>query len=293
MMLLTTVRSLLVAVLAAASWASPQVPSTGETAPGQASPDPKTLLQSCLDAHRGSRRGLPGNLLFIGDVQQRSAKADVNEADIWQWYVRTDNGTKVTEQMVTRMRAKGTSRYSIRGFDGRRHFVVTDNRRVTVDGKASYKVDLANIKRDLGLTRFLVNHFLAGSVLRSDAKFAYLGREKIDKRESHRISRTTPDGVTTIYFVNAEAGKKPFLNGIEFPAAKDQPRRIHVFSSVKAFGAFHVPQEIKITDQGDAKSVVSIWITQFRTDVKRTPEWAEISRYPRKLTPRTQRTRGE
>jgi hypothetical protein len=293
MLLQTLARSALAIVLGLASWLAAQAPEAPGSAASRPKPDPKQLLARCLEAHRGTYTGLPRNLYFVGDVQQRSAKGDVNEADVWQWYAREPrDGGKPREQMVTRMIAKGTENVSLRMFDGKRHYVVTRGVRVRVDLNASYKVDLANIKRDLALTRFLIRHFLAGTALRADAKFTYLGRESLGKVDCHKIGRTTPDKVTTIYYVVADPEKRPFLRGIEFPATGDQPRRLHTFGSVRKFGPFHVPQEIEITEPGPdgtrdrSGSVVSIWITQFRIDEARRPAWADITRYPRKRTPK-------
>jgi hypothetical protein len=238
-------------------------------------PDPTVILKAALSAHRGSHPKKPlESLWFKGTVERRTEKGDVNGAEVEQWY----QPGKDRIVIVTRIEVTGPhgTSVSIRGFDGRRHFVVIQGRKTIIDGNPSYRNDEADIKQDRELTRFLVEKFLVGDVLRPGDKLTYIDCIKNQKLLTHKISQRTPVGKSTIFYVNARPGEKPFFFGIEYPAHARAPKVNYCFWEFREFGAFTLPKQIKVYENDGNKPVNTVFIKQLEVNASRKPDWAVV-----------------
>ncbi|MBN2491764.1 MAG: hypothetical protein JXQ29_13030 [Planctomycetes bacterium] len=241
-------------------------------------PDPAAILGQALAAHRGPQPSAPPRTLwFKGNVLQVSPKGDRNEADVEQWFVAADKKSSIVTRIAVPNLAGG-ERVSIRGFDGRRYFLVLDGVRTIITGNPTYEKDQAAIDQDLALTRFLIDHFLVGSLLVAEAKLEYLGRVDRFGVPAHRIRRTAPDGAIRVFYVDARADRTPYFLGIEFPKTKDQPKHDYRFDRLRAFGACKLHQEIRIHEDDSEKFRMRVWIEDLRVDGDAPPAWVPSRR---------------
>jgi len=237
-----------------------------------ARPDPVAILQQALAVHRGPRPHSPRTLWFKGSVERRSKEGDRNEAEVEVWYEAHDAKTI----LFTRIEVPGLSgqpKVTIRGFDGKRYFVIVDGKKIIISGNPSYKEDEAAIKRDRSLTRFLIANFMAGRLVGNDATFRYLARTTGHGMASHKIARKDREGQTTIYYVNDTPGEEAWFNGIEFPREKDRPQYNYCFSHLKKFGRFRVFREIRIHEDNRPKPGTTVWIAKLKVDAEEKPGW--------------------
>jgi hypothetical protein len=243
-----------------------------QTTQPDASPDPAAILDRALAVHRGPRPHTPRTLWFKGSVERRSKEGDRNEAEVEVWFESRDARTII----LTRIEVPGLSgrpEVTIRGFDGKRYFVRVNGKKVIISGNPTYKEDEAAIKRDLSLTRFLIDNFMAGRLRGDGANLEYLARTTGHGMASHKIARKDGKGVTIIYYVNDTPGQEPWFNGIEFPREGDRPQYNYCFSHLKSFGRFRVFQEIRIHENNSAKPRTKVWITKLKVDAAERPKW--------------------
>ena len=240
--------------------------------------DPAAILGQALAAHRGPQSSTPPRTLwFKGNVKQVSPKGDRNEADVEQWFVAADKKNSIITRIAVPS-LSGGERVSIRGFDGRRHFLVIDGVRTIISGNPTYERDQAAIEQDLALTRFLIDHFLVGNLLAREAKLEYLGRIDRFGVPAHKIRQTAPDGRITIFYVDARADQAPYFRGIEFPKTKDQPKQDYRFDRLRAFGACKLHQEIRIHEDDSEKFRTRVWIEDLRVNGDVPPAWVPSRR---------------
>ncbi len=280
------IRTLAFVILASAG-AAAQAPAT----PPTGTPDARAILRSALDAHGAGSTGASTvggstvSVWFQGSIRRRSAEGDHNEFGVEQFYTRAPKPDKskksrtkgkrnaVVETIATRLEAKGTGDVAIKGFTGKLHFIVERGKRKIIDYQKGYKSDLELIKDDLTRTRFVVDTFVAGRLLRSDATVTYVRADSGGGMESHVIDHTI-GGERLRYYVNRKPGTPPYFLGIEFPATKTTPQQNLCFAlkTIHDFDGLRLPREMKVFVAGDDKADTSLWIRYFSLRAKK-PAW--------------------
>lgn len=238
-------------------------------------PEPRAILAAALKAH-GAGRGAdkPITVWFRGSISRRTAEGDHQEFDVEQYYTRArDPKGTLKETIATRLAAKGLDDASITGFNGRFHFVVKGGKREIIDYKTAYKKDVQRVRDDLTRTRFVVDTFVAGRLLRPDATVVYVRAASGDGMQSHVIDHSV-GGQRLRYYVNRKPGTPPYFLGIEFPATKTSPRQNLCFGirTIHDFDGLRLPRELKVFLDSDKRADTSLWIRYFSLAPKK-PDW--------------------
>ncbi len=239
-------------------------------------PEPAVILQMALAAHCGTPLKNPVKTLhFTGSVETRTPEGDVNNIAVEQWFeIRKGKDTLQTRLAVPQV--SGSPKMIVRGFNGKRYFVVTRNRKTLIDGNPDYRDTRKKIEEDLRRTRFVIDTFILGNLVAKNTVLKYLKKDTAHGLDYHQISRKGAGMEDCCFFVNARKGEAPFFHGIEFPARDKQPKRNFCFSHVMKFGRFHVPQDIRVHYNDSRLPDVSIWIEKLEVNGRKKPAWAEV-----------------
>lgn len=250
--------------------------STGQQDRPQPRPEPGGILRKALAAHCGTpQKSRVKTLHFTGTVETRTPEGDVNNIALEQWFeIRKGKDTLLTRLAVPQV--SGSPKMIVRGFNGKRYFVVTRNRKTLIDGNPDYRDTRKKVEEDLRRMRFVIDTFIAGNLVGKDTVLNYLKKDTAHGLDYHMIARKGTGLEDCVFFVNARKGERPYFHGIEFPARTNQSKRNFCFGKVWKFGRFHIPRDIRVHYNDSRRPDVSIWIEHLEVNGQKKPAWAGV-----------------
>lgn len=243
---------------------------------GAQTPDARALFVSALRAH-GARpdRTPPQSVLVLGSVVRRTPEGDENTLRVAQWYRRRGR----TEVLHTRIEVVGVGAVTgrpavtVRGFDGRHHYLLVGKKKIVVDGRADYRRDLEEIQADRDRFRLILEAFLLGRLAAPGTVFLYAGRRTQGGLTAHKIFRRGPYLRDAYFYVDARPAGPPYFLGVEFPGAAREPKRNLCFWRFRRYGPYVIPQDVRVYENDAPRPALSLWITKVILDPPRPPGW--------------------